>query len=296
MRHLQYVIEKEDDSKTIGMYLKEKRYSRAVIITLKKYPDGIKKNGEWANVNEKLKEGDVIDIRLVEEKISEQIQASEIKIDILYEDEDILVINKPYNMPIHPSVNHHTNTLANAVMGYYKSKGEEKVFRCINRLDRDTSGVTIVAKNLLSASILAKDLMLHDIQRTYIAIVEGETPNEGKITLPIGRQEGSIIARQVDIENGQEAITHYKRILKGDINGESYSVIQLKLETGRTHQIRVHMKGIGHPLWGDFLYNPTNTIVSRQALHAKEIVFVHPITKNKMSINAPNPSDIKKYI
>lgn len=292
IRKIQYRIEEKHSGKSIGEFLQEKEYSRTIIIELKKTPIGIQKNGKWAMVNELLKAGDYLEITLSEEVTSENIVPNARKIDILYEDEDLLVINKDYNMPIHPSVNHYEHTLANSVIDYFNKQGKNHVFRCINRLDRDTTGTTIIAKNMLSASILAKRMEKRQLSRTYIAFVEGITPEEGCIDFPIGRVEGSIIERKVDLQNGKKAITHYKRLQTLEVDKKQISIVELHLETGRTHQIRVHMSYMGYPLLGDFLYNPENHMLSRQGLHASKMVFEHPITNQKLCIEAPLPKDM----
>lgn len=296
IRNLQYKIEPQHHNKSIGLFLKEKNYSRCVLIELKKTKVGIRKNGIWACVNELLKTGDVLDIRLIEETSSENILPKASELDILYEDEDILVVNKPYNTPIHPSINHYDNTLANYVAYYYQQQNTPYIFRCINRLDRDTTGVTIIAKNLLSASILSKSMHEHGIGRTYIAFVEGVTKEKGIIDLPIGRAEGTIIKRKVDEKAGKRAVTHYHRLEVIHIKGKAVSVVALRLETGRTHQIRVHMTSIGHPLLGDFLYNKESHMLTRQALHAAECTFYHPITEAYQRIMAPLPKDMARLV
>lgn len=295
-REIQYKIEDKHDGQSIGMFLKEKEYSRAILIELKKTKTGIRKNGVWAGVNEIVKTGDILDICLVQEEASENIVPKECTLDILYEDEDILVVNKPYDTPIHPSINNYDNTLANGVVFYYKEQGQDCVFRCINRLDRDTTGVTIIAKNMISASILSKRMKERQLSRTYVALVEGIIEEEGCIDLPIGRMEGTIIKRQVDEKDGKRAVTHYRRLDVIDVGGQAVSVVALRLETGRTHQIRVHMSHIGHPLLGDFLYNEKNHMLTRQALHAAEIAFEHPVEGKYMKIIAPLPQDMATLI
>lgn len=295
-RRLQYKIEDRHSGKSIGMFLKEKEYSRAVIIELKKTKTGIRKNGVWAGVNEIIRAGDILDICLMEQWTSENIVPRECVLDILYEDEDILVVNKPYDTPIHPSVNNYDNTLANGVMYYYKEQNKPYVFRCINRLDRDTTGVTIIAKNLISASILSNRMKERGLSRTYIAFVEGVTREEGTIDLPIGREEGTIIKRKIDEKEGKRAVTHYCRLEVLHIEGKVVSVVALRLATGRTHQIRVHMAAIGHPLLGDFLYNESNHMLTRQALHAAQCTFYQPITGEYKRITAPLPKDMELLI
>ena len=284
-RVLIYEIAAEHTGMKIGDFLRKTGYSRHVIIHLKKTENGILLNGEWAYVGQSLKEGDHLEIHIIEEESSEQIVPSELPLDIVYEDEDLLIINKPADMPIHPSINNYDNTLANALMWYYQQKGETFVYRCINRLDRDTTGLLIVAKNMLSGGILSDMSKKREIHREYLAIAEGEVPQEGVIDAPIARKEESVIERCVDFERGDRAVTHYWRL--DYRNG--YSLVRLKLEKGRTHQIRVHMKYLGHPLTGDYLYNPDYRILDHQALHSWKLVFRHPVTGAQMQFKADPP-------
>ena len=284
-RVLTYEITAEQAGTKIGDFLRTAGYSRHVIIHLKKTENGILLNGEWAYVGQFLKEGDHLEIRIIESESSEQIVPAELPLDIVYEDEDLLIINKPADMPIHPSINNYDNTLANALMWYYQQKGETFVYRCINRLDRDTTGLLIVAKNMLSGGILSDMSKKREIHREYLAIAEGEVPQEGVIDAPIARKEESVIERCVDFEKGDRAVTHYWRL--DYRNG--YSLVRLKLETGRTHQIRVHMKYLGHPLTGDYLYNPDYRILDHQALHSWKLAFRHPITGAQMQFKADPP-------
>lgn len=284
-RVLTYEITAEQAGTKIGDFLRSAGYSRHVIIHLKKTENGILLNGEWAYVGQFLKEGDHLEIRIIESESSEQIVPVELPLDIVYEDEDLLIINKPADMPIHPSINNYDNTLANALMWYYQQKGETFVYRCINRLDRDTTGLLIVAKNMLSGGILSDMSKKREIHREYLAIAEGEVPQEGVIDAPIARKEESVIERCVDFEKGDRAVTHYWRL--DYRNG--YSLVRLKLETGRTHQIRVHMKYIGYPLTGDYLYNPDYRILDHQALHSWKLAFRHPVTGAQMQFKADPP-------
>ena len=273
-RTLNYHIATEDAGRKIGEFLRKRGYSRHVIIHLKKTEHGILLNGEWAYVGQILKEGDLLEIYIIEEEASDQIVPRELPLDIVYEDEDLMVINKPADMPIHPSINNYDNTLANALMWYFKKQGESFVYRCINRLDRDTTGLLIVAKNMLSGGILSDMSKNREIHREYLALAEGEVPESGVIDAPIARKEESVMERCVDFEKGDRAVTHFWRLDYRD----GYSLVRLKLETGRTHQIRVHMKYIGHPLTGDYLYNPDYRILDHQALHSWRLEFRHPIT------------------
>ena len=281
-RKLTYEMTAEQEGMKIGDFLRKTGYSRHVVIHLKKTENGILLNGQWAYVGQSLKEGDHLEIHILESESSEQIVPTELPLNIVYEDEDLLVINKSADLPIHPSVNNYDNTLANALMWYYQQRGETFVYRCINRLDRDTTGLLIVAKNMLSGGILSDMMKKREIHREYLAIAEGKVPKEGTIDAPIARKEKSVIERCVNFEKGDRAVTHYRRL--DYRNG--YSLVKLKLETGRTHQIRVHMKYIGHPLTGDYLYNPDYRILDHQALHSWKLAFTHPITGAKMQFKA----------
>lgn len=290
-RIINYKIEPEYENKTIEHYLKAKNFSHQVLVNLKKTQNGIILNDHWAYTNEKVKTGDILAIKLVETNNSSNIEAINIKLDIVYEDEDIIIINKPQDMAIHPSMGNHDSTLANALMYYFKSQNKDFVFRCVNRLDKDTTGLTIVAKHSLSAAILGKQITNRQIHRTYLAICEGKTNNNGIIEAPISRTQESTIERCVNFESGEFAKTNYSLI---DYNSSlNLSLVKLQLETGRTHQIRVHMKYIGHPLIGDFLYNPNYNNIQRQALHSYSLDFYHPITNKKMNFICGLPSDMK---
>lgn len=290
-RHLEYIITDEFHNKTIEQFLKAQEFPHQAIVQLKKTTEGILRNGTWAYVSEKLANGDTLILHLVEDVAPSSIEPLYVPLSIIYEDEDLLVIDKPANMPIHPSMNHHEGTLANGLMYYFKEKGQKFTFRAINRLDRDTSGLTIVAKHLLSGGILSRQVSTKEIQRTYRAICQGCLPEIGTIDAPIARVADSTIERCVDFEKGERAVTHFKRIA---YDGEkNLSLVELRLETGRTHQIRVHLKYLGYPIIGDFLYNPDYTFCKRQALHSASLSFIHPITKKEMHFASPLPEDLK---
>ncbi len=291
-RTFDYIIPTEYHGCTLLSFLKFQQYSSPIITHLKRTKNGILLNGEWGRVRDILREGDNLTINLLETDSSKNIVPVNLPLDIVYEDEDILVVNKASNMPIHPSQGNYDNTLANAIAHYFHQKGESFTYRCINRLDRDTTGLLIVAKHMHSASILSNMVQSREIHREYLAIATGSTPESGTIIAPIGRVSGSTIERCVNYENGEYACTNYKTILTQ--NG--YSLVSLQLETGRTHQIRVHMKHIGHPLPGDFLYNPDYSAIKRQALHSYKLSFNHPITAEKMEFVADLPDDMRKII
>lgn len=291
-RTFTYIIPIEYDGLPLLNFLKDQGYSASIVAHIKRTDRGLLLNNEWARVRDILHENDVLCIQLVETESSENIVPTNLPLNIVYEDEDILVINKAADTPIHPSQGNYDNTLANAVAYYYKQKGESFTYRCINRLDRDTTGLLILAKHMYSASLLSDMVQKREIHREYLAIATGKTSEEGTIVAPIGRVDGSTIERQVDQEHGDYACTHFKKLTYK--NG--YSLVSLKLDTGRTHQIRVHMKHIGHPLPGDFLYNPDYSVIGRQALHSHRLRFMHPITGEQMEFMAELPEDMRKII
>lgn len=288
-RTLTYTIHPGLAGMTIQSFLKQQQYSSQVITHLKRTPDGICRNGVWARVHEVLQSGDILTISIVEETSSEHIVPAPLPFPIVYEDEDLLVINKPAGMPIHPSQGNYDNTLANAAAHYFAVRKIPFTYRCINRLDRDTTGLLIIAKHMYSASLLSNMVARREIHREYLAVAAGLVEESGTITAPIGRIDGSTIERGVDFVHGDSACTHYRRLAFQ--NG--YSLVSLQLETGRTHQIRVHMKYIGHPLPGDFLYNPEDTCIGRQALHSYRLSFVHPISKKPLTFTAALPEDMR---
>ena len=292
-RIITYQIDACYEGNTILQFLKKKHYTDKAMIALKKTPEGILLNDVWAYVNQKISSGDILTIKLTETESSPKIVPEALDIDIVYEDEDILVVNKPAGMPVHPSQNHYTGTLANGIAGYFAARNTPFVFRCVNRLDRDTTGLTILCKHQLAGGILSDMVSKRLIKRTYLAICQddGSLPEKGVIDAPIARKEGSTIERQVDPNNGEHAVTHFTRI--SHHQGKQLSLIQLQLETGRTHQIRVHMKHIGHPLIGDDLYGSDCSLIKRQALHSYSLNFIHPITLEEMYFVQELPEDMK---
>ena len=249
-------------------------------------------NGKPVKANYKLNGKEELTVT-IPDAADPDIEPENIPLDILYEDEDLLVLNKPAGMPIQPSLNNYTNSIANALAYYFQSQGKPFIFRCCNRLDRDTSGLTIVSKHLVSGSILSDMTKYREVHREYLAIARGSvTPSEGTIQAPLGRKGGTIIERTVDWEHGEDAVTHYKVVKEA--NG--HSLVSLRLETGRTHQIRIHMKYLGYPLIGDYLYNPDMEYMTRQALHSHHMEFTHPITGEHMSFTAPLPEDMARVM
>lgn len=309
-RILSYPITSADAGQTMLSYLKSHGYSRQNITALKKMPQSTLIDGKWEYMNHLLKSGELLTIHIRETEENEHIIPVFLPFSIVYEDEDLLVINKPADMPTHPSIHNYDNTLANAVSYYYHSQGIAFTFRCINRLDRDTTGLTIIAKHMLSAGILSGMAAKQEIRKEYLALVysdpDGQSDHScvshdraghalsghGTIDAPIARTGDSIIKRRVDAKNGERAVTHYQLIQQK--NG--YALISLHLETGRTHQIRVHMSSVGHPLLGDDLYGGGLSLIGRQALHCHRMSFTHPITHKALRFTAPLPSDMQKLL
>lgn len=292
-RTIHYKITKESSGFRIEQFLKHQGYSSQNLTQIKRMPESVLLNNEHRYMRDILNTGDLLTIRIQETDCSKNIPPIPLALDIVYEDEDIIVINKPAGMPIHPSMNNYTNSMANALAWYYQQQNKPFIFRCCNRLDRDTSGLTVVAKHLVSANILSCMVRDHKICREYLAIVRGHvTPPCGTIDAPLARKEGTIIERTVDFEQGETAITHYQTL--SEKNG--HSLISLHLETGRTHQIRIHMKHLGYPLIGDYLYNPDTEYINRQALHSHKLTFDHPITGKSMCFTAPLPEDMLRVL
>ena len=292
-RNIDYIIDEDSAGLRVEQFLRRKRYSGQNLSEIKRMPKSILVNGVHYYMRQELSTGDHLQVRICETQNSEKIPPTKLPLDIVYEDEDLLVLNKPAGMPIHPSLNNYTNSIANALAYYFQSQGKPFIFRCCNRLDRDTSGLTIVSKHLVSGSILSDMTKYREVHREYLAIARGSvTPSEGTIQAPLGRKEGTIIERTVDWEHGEDAVTHYKVVKEA--NG--HSLVSLRLETGRTHQIRIHMKYLGYPLIGDYLYNPDMEYMTRQALHSHHMEFTHPITGAHMSFTAPVPEDMARVM
>ena len=290
-RIITYTISPEDSGISILSFLRNNGFSKHILTTMKRADHAILLNGQPSFAKTALKEQDVLRILVPEEAESEEsILPVKIPLNIRYEDEDILVLNKPADMPVHPSAGNYENTLANGVAWYYRQQGETFVYRCINRLDRDTTGVLVLAKNPLSGALLSTQMKQRRIRRTYLALTDGIPPEKGTVRAPIARVNDSVITREVNFERGEPAVTHYERLAVS--NG--YALVELHLETGRTHQIRVHMNYIGCPLPGDFLYHPVFDRIGRQALHSFQLEFEHPITKEPLRFLAPVPEDFRK--
>ncbi|MFH0348606.1 RluA family pseudouridine synthase [Bacillus vallismortis] len=250
----------------------------------------IKVNHESVLHNITVKKGDRLFIDLQENEESSVIPEYG-ELDILFEDNHMLIVNKPAGMATHPNEDGQTGTLANLIAYHYQVNGETCKVRHVHRLDQDTSGAIVFAKHRLAHAILDQQLEKKTLKRTYTAIAEEKLKTKkGTIDSPIGRDRSHPTRRRVS-PGGQAAVTHFK-VIAGNAK-ERLSLVELELETGRTHQIRVHMASIGHPLAGDALYGGGSTLLNRQALHARKVQAVHPITDELIVVEAPFPADIE---
>lgn len=265
-------------------------------------------NGINTYVDSPIHLGDIITFVIDFDEDNSNVVPTKMDLDILYEDDSMLILNKPAGIPVHPSILHFENSLSNGVRYYFDSINLKKKIRPVNRLDRNTSGIVIFAKNEYIHDILSKQMQNNVFKKEYIAICNGIFDlKEGTIDAPIARKTDSIIERCID-ENGDTSITHYKVLKEFNIKENCFdnnallnknlifSELLVNLETGRTHQIRVHMAYVGHSIVGDSLYGTESNLISRQALHAYKVEFLHPITKENFSIIAPIPEDMQKLL
>lgn len=301
-QELQYEVAAGEDSMRLDQYIAGRcmDLSRSYIQKL------IKENRVTINDNVQSKsktavqEGDIVMVSLPDPKELE-IKPQDIPLDILYEDNDVLVVNKPKGMVVHPAPGHYEDTLVNAVLYHCRDNlsGINGVLRpgIVHRIDKDTTGALIVCKNDKSHQKIADQLRAHTITRSYRAIVYNNfSEEEGTIQAPIGRHPTNRKKRMVTEKNSKEAITHYKVL---DHLNHKFNYIECRLETGRTHQIRVHMSHIGHPLLGDEVYGPANSKFKNlqgQTLHAATIGFIHPTTEEYMEFSAPLPDYFEKLL
>lgn len=285
-RKLQYAIPNEYSSKRVLDFLKHLGFSHRLITKLKQTPDGILLNGEHIRTIDPMSEGDILEINLPTDKKESISIPVEMPLDIIYEDDDILVLNKPAMLAVHESHNHLGDTLSNAVAFHLKKEGKPSVFRAVGRLDKGTSGLMVCALNRYAASRLSGK-----IKKQYLAIATGIYEGEGTIDAPIYRPDPILTVRTVD-ERGEKAITHWTA-LKND--GEN-TLLRVKLETGRTHQIRVHFASLGTPLVGDTMYGTPDERICHQALHCCECRFIHPVKNEEMHFFCDMPDDMKNII
>lgn len=297
-----YKVPKETTYQTIKEVLKIEFFvSDRLLLKLKKLQK-ISLNDEVVYVHHPIQKGDIIQCDLEYEEDNSNIIPTPLPLVILYEDEGYLVINKPAGIPVHPSCDHYTDSLSNRVRSYFDQIGLKKKIRPVNRLDKDTSGLVIFAKNEYIQECLIRQMQSKDFVKKYIAIINGHLETRhGTINALISRKENSIIERCIN-PNGEIAITHYQVLNQEQIEKlfqskninvtTSLDIVECTLETGRTHQIRVHMAHIGHPLLGDTLYGTSSPLIARQALHCYTMRFIHPITKQEVVYESNIPKDM----
>jgi 23S rRNA pseudouridine1911/1915/1917 synthase len=290
---MQWQITQANKSILLRDFLRnEQGFSRRILKSLIYDGGKLLVNGREQNLRYALQIGDVVCVEFPNERKGTHMTPEEIPLDILYEDDSVLVINKQAGIATIPSFHHQTGTIANGVLYHYVKHNIPYTVHVVTRLDRDTSGLLLIAKHRYSHSILSAAQKQGKVKRKYYAIVEGNpAPRKGVIRANIGRKAESIIEREVR-EDGQHAVTHYQ-VKENNLN---HALVAVQLETGRTHQIRVHFSFIGHPLAGDDLYGGSKGLITRQALHCFELGFEHPQTKEWMTFSVPLAKDMKKIL
>lgn len=293
-----FSVKENQEGMLLREFLKEEcAVSHNLLVKLKKLPDGILLNGERVTVRAVIHSGDTVTVKAEDSALSVNplvVPEGEMP-EILFEDEALLVVNKPGGMPTHTSHGHTLDSLANRVCAYYEKNGIPFVFRAINRLDKDTSGVVLIAKNAFYAAKLSKAQRSGDFEKKYLAVLDGETLKSGKIEGYIKREEKSIIKRSFSLfpsDGADYSLTEYKTVETK--NGVSLAEIEIK--TGRTHQIRVSFASLGTPVLGDTLYGRESTLIDRQALHSVSLSFTSPLSGERQTVSAPLPKDMRDVI
>ena len=285
-----HTVTEEEYGMSINEILRSNFNFSARFKTKIKFQNLLDLNGVQAKGFMKPEVGDLISIRLPKE--TSDFPAEDIPIDVLYEDDDLLIINKQPGLIVHPTKGHPYHTIANGLMKYMQDTGQEFKVRFANRIDMDTSGIVICAKNANCQDSISNQMKGQDVVKKYVAIVHGRVEDDCVINLPVGRPDEVSIRRCV-MEEGKDATTIVKVLEAFD----DYSLLELTIMTGRTHQIRVHLSHIGHPIIGDALYEgEAPGLIERQALHAYHIEFIHPMTEERLTIEAPYPDDMLKAL
>ncbi len=289
---LVYEITKGDFKKTINEIIsKEFNFSNRLLTKLIKNKN-VLFNEKKIDTRTLISNSGIIKIDFNYDEDNSNIVATKMNLDIVYEDEWMVVVNKPAGCPIHPSKLHFEDSLSNGIKDYFDSIKINKKIRPVNRLDLNTSGLVIFAKCEYIQEQFSNQMANNLFKKEYLCLVDGLFKEKsGTIDLPISRKQGSIIERTIN-ENGKKSITHYDVLKESD----NYSLVHCKLETGRTHQIRVHMQAIGHPILGDTLYGKYSDLINRQALHSYKIQCIHPVTGKKLNLVSDLPRDMKQLI
>ncbi|ADI27662.1 RluA family pseudouridine synthase [Geobacillus sp. C56-T3] len=287
-----FSIDEQHDGKLLRQFLQENGISRTALTDIKFHGGALLVDGRPVTVRHVLRAGETLSVVFPPERTSDWMDAEAMPLDILYEDDYVLVVNKPAGLATIPSRHHPGGTLANGLLHHYRKQQLDSTVHIVTRLDRDTSGLVLVAKHRHVHHLLSALQQKGHVVRTYEAICHGViVEDEGTIDAPIGRQSDSIIAREVR-EDGKPAVTHF-RVLE---RLYGYTYVSLRLETGRTHQIRVHLAYLGHPLAGDELYGGSREMIGRQALHSRQLSFFHPFAGRWYTCSAPLPDDMELLI
>lgn len=292
---LEHIIDTSENGKVLKYILKGKMKLSERLVKKLKFQDKIYVNNQPVHVNYIVKENDHITVELDLEEECDYIEPQKIPIDIIFEDDCLLVLNKQPGIVVHPTCSHPDSTIANGIVYYLREKGIFKKVRPVSRLDRETSGIIIFAKNQFAQETLIKQMKSKEFEKEYLGIVQGiPTVTEGTINLPIDRKPDSIMLRHIS-ETGAPSITHYEVLESFPVHNAS--LLRFKLETGRTHQIRVHCQAMGFPIYGDTLYSENNgLLISRQALHSHVTKILHPESRNEVFFTAQLPSDMLKVL
>ena len=292
---MELYIDAQRAGKTVFDVLRrELGFSNRLLARLKQDEQGILVDGERVTVRYPLRLGQHLSLAVEDRSPNEGILPVELPLSILYEDEFLWGVNKPPEMPTHPSHGHYEDTLANALAWHAAQRGEPFVFRPVNRLDRNTSGVVLVARDQRAAGVLSRIMQQRQMKKRYLALLDGELyPDEGILSVPIRRRAESIIFREVCSEGeGDEAITAWRVLARG----HGCTLVEASPETGRTHQLRVHFAHLGCSIHGDDLYGNSAEDMPRQALHAYTLAFPHPVTGEEITLTAPPPEDFRRLI
>lgn len=291
MSIVKYMVTQEGNGVKIRDYMKDTLNLSGRFIRNSAMGKRLMVNGKEVRLSYKLSEGEEIQVKVTKDE-SQEIEGEDLNIQVVYEDDDLLIVNKPPYIVVHPTKSHPTGTLANGVIFHFRKNNDNSIVRLVSRLDRDTSGLIMIAKNQFSHMMLAKYMEKGLIEKSYLAIIHGKLKEkEGTIDRPIGRPTNETIKRAV-LEDGQRSITHYK-VLEEFSDSE---LVQLILETGRTHQIRVHLSYEGHPIYGESLYSEFNDedLINRQALHAYRLKLPHPRSGEVLEFQCEMPEDMKE--
>lgn len=294
VRRLDWVVEPNSEGTRVDTLLRSRLHlSGTVIRRIKWLEDGILVDGQRVNTRFVPKAGQLLSVRLSLPQRLSGVVPAEGELDIIYEDEDIIVVNKAAGVSVHPGPGHYKDTLGNFLVAYYQRTRQPADFHPVHRLDRGTSGLLVSAKHAHAQERLKEQLHTPDFRRVYLAVCEGEpVPMAGLVDAPLGPVEGSLMAQRVRVD-GKPARTRYETV----DTAQGRTLLRLELETGRTHQIRVHMAHIGHPLTGDFLYGTENhSLIVRTALHSHRLEFRHPLTGERMCFHQPLPPDMVRLM